>query len=143
MLTFGGNTRIWLATGVTDLRRGFGGLHALITHEFGRSPIGGDLFVFANRRRDLLKIFFFDTGGIWVCGKRLEKNTYRWPQSGERLITLTPAELHLLLSGIDLKQTRPRRWWRPPTAPTPDASAPMPAATTPRFAPSGDRAAGQ
>lgn len=143
MLTFGGSTRIWLATGITDLRRGFGGLHALITHEFGRSPLGGDLFVFANRRRDLLKIFFFDTGGIWVCGKRLERGTYRWPRPGERLITLTPAELQLLLSGLDLSQTRPRRWWRPAAAPTPTVLSPKPAAATRPPAPPDDRGDGQ
>lgn len=131
MLTFGGNTRIWLATGVTDLRRGFGGLHALITHEFGRPALTGDLYVFANRRRDLLKIFFFDTGGIWVCAKRLEQNSYRWPVPGERLITLTPAELHLLLSGIDLQQTRARPWWRPPAPPAPAVPATTPAAAIP------------
>lgn len=143
MLTFGGNTRIWLATGVTDLRRGFGGLHALITHEFGRPALTGDLYVFANRRRDLLKIFFFDTGGIWVCAKRLEQNSYRWPAPGERLITLTPAELHLLLSGIDLQQTRARPWWRPPAPATSAALATRPGAATPPPAPPGVRAAEQ
>jgi transposase len=127
MFTCGGQTRIWLATGVTDLRRGFNGLHALIAHEFGQPPLNGDLYVFANRRRDLLKIFFFDAGGIWVCGKRLEAGSYRWPRPGERLVTLRPAELQLLLSGIDLQQTQPRRWWQPPAlAPTPAGAAPPP-----------------
>jgi transposase len=129
MFTFGGPTRIWLATGVTDLRRGFGGLHALIAQEFGQSPLNGDLFVFANRRRDLLKIFFYDTGGLWVCGKRLERGTYRWPQPGQKIITLTAAELQLLVSGIDLRQTRARPWWRPA------ASAPTSGAASPRSAP--------
>ncbi len=107
MFTVGGRTRIWLATGATDLRRGFNGLHALIAHEFGQSPLNGDLYLFTNRRRDLLKIFFFDASGIWVCAKRLETGSYRWPRPGERLVTLQPAELHLLLSGIDLRQTQP------------------------------------
>ncbi len=135
MFTVGGRTRIWLATGATDLRRGFNGLHALIAHEFGQSPLNGDLYLFTNRRRDLLKIFFFDTGGIWVCAKRLETGSYRWPRPGERLMTLQPAELHLLLSGIDLKQTQPRRWWQPPAAP-----APTPAGAVPPPSPPGDPA---
>ena len=130
MLALTGNTRVWLATGHTDLRRGYSGLHALITHELGRPALDGDLYIFANRRRDLLKIFFFDSGGIWICAKRLERGTYRWPRPGERLITLTAAELQLLLNGIDLRHTRPRRWWRPPPpAPpaTPPAATPPPA----------------
>jgi transposase len=114
MLTIGGNTRVWLATGVTDLRRGFCGLQAIITHELGCPALNGDLYIFANRQRDLLKMFFFDTGGIWICAKRLERGTYRWPQPGERLISLSPAELQLLVSGIDLSQARRRSWWQPP-----------------------------
>ena len=128
MFTLGGSTRVWLATGITDLRRGFTGLQAIVAHEFDRPPLNGDLYIFANRRRDLLKIFFFDTGGIWVCAKRLERGTYRWPQPGERLITLTAAELQLLVSGIDLSQARRRPWWNPPARTEPAA---RPAATVP------------
>ncbi len=146
MLTLGGATRIWLATGVTDLRRGFNGLHALIAHQFGRPPLNGDLYIFANRRRDLLKVFFFDAGGIWVCAKRLERGTYRWPAPGQALITLSAAELQLLLSGIDLRQTRRRAWWQPTpvTTPTPEATAaPTPAATVAQCAPPDATAAGR
>lgn len=138
MFSFGSQTRIWLATGATDLRRGFNGLLALIASEFGRDPLSGELYVFTNRRRDLLKIFFCDTGGLWVCAKRLEAGRYRWPQPGERLVTLSPAELQLLLSGIDLRQTQLRRWWRPP-----GVAAPNSAATIPRSAPPAALAAGR
>lgn len=96
------------------MRRGFVGLQAMIAHELGRPPLNGDLYIFANRRRDLLKIFFFDAGGIWICAKRLERGTYRWPAPGERLVTLTATELQLLVSGIDLNQARRRPWWQPP-----------------------------
>jgi len=126
MFTLAGTAHIWLATGVTDMRRGFNGLHALIAHQLGRPPLNGDLYIFANRRRDLLKVFFFDSGGIWICAKRLERGTYRWPQPGEVLVTLRAAELQLLLSGIDLRQTRARGWWQPGAAPLPDAFAPTP-----------------
>lgn len=137
MLTIGGNTRVWLATGMTDMRRGFVGLQAIIAHEFGRPPLNGDLYIFANRRRDLLKIFFFDSGGTWICAKRLERGTYRWPRPGERLITLTAAELQLLVSGIDLTQARRRPWWQPPAA-----AAASVAAAVPPPAMQDDRAAG-
>lgn len=138
MITLAGRARIWLATGATDLRRGFNGLHALIAGQFGEPPLNGDLYVFSNRRRDLLKIFFFDSGGIWICAKRLETGTYRWPEPGERLVLLTAAELQLLLSGIDLRQTRRRAWWTasPPGGPASSGGA----ATAPPARP-GDRAA--
>lgn len=113
MLTIGGGrTKVFLATGVTDLRRGFG-LQAFIEHGLGRPPLGGDIYVFANRRRDMIKAFFFDSGGIWICAKRLLSGTYRWPQQGQATIELTVAELQLLLSGLDLTKTRSRRWWKP------------------------------
>jgi len=132
MFTLGGNARVFLATGITDLRRGFNGLHALIAYEVGLPPLNGDLYVFANRRRDQLKIFFFDTGGLWICTKRLETGTYRWPEPGDQLITLTPAELQLLVSGLDLAQTRPRAWWRSPsTAAAARPATPAGAAPTP------------
>jgi transposase len=127
---------VWLATGHTDLRRGFNGLHALIVHQFGQAALTGDIFVFTNRRRDLLKVFFFETGGIWICAKRLEQGTFRWPKPQEHLVTLTTAELQLLLSGIDLRQTRRRRWWQPA------ASAPTPTGTVPRCAGPDDPTAG-
>ena len=117
MFTLGASTRIWLATGTTDLRRGFNGLHALIVHQFGRDALAGDLFVFTNRRHDLLKVFYFDAGGIWVCAKRLEQGTFRWPPAGQPLVSLSAAELQLLLSGIDLSWTRTRRWWSPAATP--------------------------
>lgn len=138
MFSFGSQTRIWLATGPTDLRRGFNGLLAVIAHGFGRDPLSGELFVFTNRRRDLLKIFFCDTGGLWVCAKRLEAGRYRWPRPGERLVTVSPAELQLLLSGIDLRQTQPRSWWRPPGAAAPTAVAATPSAA-PRESPATGR----
>lgn len=138
MFTFGGNARVFLATGSTDLRGGFNRLHALIAHEFGGQPLNGDLYVFANRRRDLLKIFFYDAGGLWLCTKRLERGTYRWPAPGARLVTLTPTQLQLLVSGLDLTATRLRAWWTPPPAP---GAAATPAATTPPPAPPGAPAA--
>jgi transposase len=112
----GGRVRIFLATGVTDLRRGFG-LQAVIEHGLGRPPLNGDIYVFANRRRDMIKAFFFDAGGTWVCAKRLMAGTYHWPQQGQTSVELTAAELQLLLSGLDLAKIRSRRWWQPAVLP--------------------------
>ena len=122
------HTRVWLATGATDLRRGFNGLHALITHQFNQPALGGELFVFTNRRRDLIKIFFWQDGGIWVCAKRLERGTFRWPLPGQPMVAMTGAELALLLNGIDLRQTRRRQWWRPGEPASSGAAATRPPA---------------
>ena len=131
----GGRTRVFLATGVTDLRRGFG-LQAHIEHGLGRPPLNGDIYVFANRRRDMLKAFFFDSGGIWVCAKRLMAGTYRWAEPGQAPVELTAAELQLLLSGLDLTKTRSRKWWKPGPAPSVSTST----ATTPQCPLPDDRA---
>jgi transposase len=112
MFTLGGGTKIYLATGVTDLRRSFS-LYTIVQHRLGfAQPLNGDIFGFINRRRNLVKLFWFSEGGVCVFSKRLPESTFRWPQAGEQTVTITPAQLQLLLSGIDLKQTRARKWWR-------------------------------
>lgn len=113
MLSVGGSTRVFIATGPTDMRLGFNGLHALIEGRFRRPPLSGDYYVFANRHRNRIKIFFYDSGGLCIFTKRLEASSFRWPDGGETVVTVTHAELQLLLSGIDLSQTKRRRWWQP------------------------------
>lgn len=113
MIGLGTGRPIYLATGVTDLRRGINSLYALILDQFAQEPLSGALFVFCNRRADTVKIFCYDAGGIWLLAKRLEQGTFRWPRAGERMVQLTPTDLQLLLSGIDPARTRPRRWWQP------------------------------
>jgi len=105
-------TGVRLATGVTDLRKGFNGLYALIKYSLNRDPMtGSEAFVFCNRRRDTVKIFFADRDGMWVCAKRLASGRYRWPVVGDAVVTMTPTELAMLLSGIDLRGARRRRKW--------------------------------
>lgn len=113
MLTIGAVARIYLATGVTDLRKGHNTLYAHIQAQWaGRDPLNGDLFVFCNRRQDALKIFFWNEGTMWVCAGRLERGTYRWPAVGSGPVTMTATELQLLLSGIDLAGSRRRVRWQ-------------------------------
>ena len=104
---------IFLAAGVTDLRRGVSGLYALFLAQLAQEPLSGAVFAFCNRRRDSVKLFCYDSGGVWICAKRLEQGTFRWPASGARTVQLTAVDLHLLLSGIDPARTRLRRWWEP------------------------------
>jgi transposase len=113
MIGLGSGRPIFLATGVTDLRRGVTSLYAIILDQLAHEPLSGAIFAFCNRRRDTVKLFCYDAGGVWLCAKRLEAGTFRWPAVGERTVQLTATDLQLLLSGIDPSRTRLRRWWQP------------------------------
>lgn len=114
MLALSPATRIFLAVGITDMRKSFNGLCDLARHRLEDDPTSGHLFVFCNRRRNRLKILYWDGSGLWVCTKRLEKGRFSWPQRAEEgpKATLRSEELMLLLGGIDLDRTRRRQWWR-------------------------------
>jgi transposase len=105
-------TRILLAAGATDMRKSFDTLAALVRNDLGDDPVSSHLFVFCNKRRDRIKVLYFDGSGMWVCAKRLEKGTFSWPESRARSIELTREELVALLGGLDLHATKRRRWYR-------------------------------
>ena len=96
------------------MRLSFNGLSGLVRTRLQGNPLSGDLFAFCNRLKNRLKILYFDTSGMWVFAKRLERGTFSWPEvSAERSrIELSYAELLLLLNGIDAKETSYRRWKR-------------------------------
>ena len=114
MFGFGPATRIYLASGATDMRKGFEGLYGLVRDRLLCEPLSGHVFVFANAQRNRLKLLFWDGSGLWVCAKRLEKGRFRWPEpaAGETKVVLSHAELTMLVGGIDLAATRRRRWYR-------------------------------
>jgi transposase len=113
VLGWGAATRVYLAAGVTDLRQGFEGLYGLVRDRLELEPRSGHVFGFCNRERNRLKLLYWDGSGLWVCAKRLEKGRFRWPASeASDRIALSQAELALLLDGIDLVQTKARRWYR-------------------------------
>jgi transposase len=114
MFGVGPATRIYLAAGATDMRKGFEGLYGLVRDRLLCEPLSGHIFAFANAGRNRLKLIFWDGTGLWVCSKRLEKGRFRWPEAegDETKVKLSHEELVLLLGGIDLKQTRQRRWHR-------------------------------
>jgi len=111
---FGPATRIYLAAGTTDMRKGFEGLYGLVRDRLQCEPLSGHVFLFSNARRNRLKLLFFDGSGLWVCGKRLEKGRFRWPEpaEGQTKITLSHAELAMLLGGMDMREARRRPWYR-------------------------------
>jgi transposase len=105
---------VWLAAGVTDMRKGFNGLAALAQDVLKQDPFSGHLFVFRGRRGDLLKVIWFDGQGACLFSKRLEKGRFVWPSATTGKVTLTPAQLSMLLEGIDWRT--PERTWHPLTA---------------------------
>jgi len=111
VLTLSPSVRIYLAPGVTDMRKSFDTLAALVRHSIGEDPLSGSLFVFCNRRRDRLKILYWDRSGYVLFAKRLEKGTFCWPAAKAKAkVALTSAELSMLIGGIDLGASRKRRW---------------------------------
>lgn len=111
MLTLSPTVRIYLASGITDMRKSFDGLAGLARDVIGEDPLSGHLFVFCNRRRDRLKLIYWDRSGFCLFAKRLEKGTFAWPESkGLARIEMTAEQLVMLIGGIDLGATRRRRW---------------------------------
>jgi transposase len=106
---FGAATRIYLAVGVTDMRKGFEGLYGLVRDRLQCSPLSGHVFLFCNAARNRLKLLVWDGSGLWVCAKKLSRGRFRWPEprAGEAKVVLSPEELAMLLGGMDLRQARP------------------------------------
>ena len=113
MIPVPANTKVWLAAGVTDMRKGFNGLSALAEKVLSQDPYCGHLFVFRGRRGDLIKVIWWDGQGACLFSKRLEKGRFVWPAAKDGKIALTPAQLAMLLEGIDWRM--PKRTWRPLT----------------------------
>jgi len=101
MISVPAGTQIWIAAGVTDLRRGFTGLSAAVQTTLEQNPFGGHVFVFRGRRGDILKVLWFDGQGLMLLAKRLERGRFVWPQADSGGVVLTPAQLSMLLEGID------------------------------------------
>lgn len=111
MIHLPASVRVYLCLTACDMRRSFDGLHALVTQIMELDPFAGHLFVFGNRRRDRVKILYWDRDGFAVWAKRLEEGTYALPfeENGERRREITAQELGALLSGIDLSQAKRRK----------------------------------
>ena len=101
MIALPSGTRIWLAAGATDMRKGFDGLAALVQGTLEQNPFCGHLFVFRGRRGDMVKMLWFDGDGLCLLAKRLERGRFIWPQAAAGGIVLSPAQLSMLLEGID------------------------------------------
>jgi transposase len=114
MLGIGAATRVYVAIGATDMRKGFEGLFGIVRDRLLIDPLSGHLFVFCNARKNRLKILFWDGSGIWICTKRLERGCFSWPSQGDEngRLRLSQEQLTLLIGGIELAKTRPKEWYR-------------------------------
>jgi transposase len=99
-------TRIFLATEPADMRKGFDGLSQLVRDRIAQDPLSGHLYVFRNRRRDRIKVLYWDRDGFALWYKRLEKGTFRFPEAKDGRVEVTPAEMAAVLEGIDLRHAR-------------------------------------
>ena len=112
MIHLPASVRVYLCLMACDMRKSFDGLHRLVREHLELDALGGHLFVFASRRRDRLKILYWDRDGFAVGSKRLEEGTYAVPLAEspeERRREITMQELGAILSGIDLNQAQRRK----------------------------------
>lgn len=114
MIGLPSNTRVWIVAGHTDMRKGFDGLTAVAQTALVANPFCGHVFVFRGRRGDILKVLWFDGQGLMLLAKRLERGRFVWPQATTGSVSLTPAQLSMLLEGIDWRM--PVRTYQPELA---------------------------
>ena len=111
MIPVPAHTKVWLAAGVTDMRKGFNGLSALAETVLREDPFSGHLFVFRGRQGDLIKVIWFDGQGSCLFTKRLERGRFIWTSPATGKVSVSSAQLAMLLEGIDWRA--PLRTWRP------------------------------
>lgn len=114
MIGLPAGTRVWLAAGMTDMRKGFDGLAGLAQTVLTQDLFSGHVFVFRGRRGDIVKLLWWDGQGLCLFAKRLEKGRFVCPNADSGAVSLTPAQLSMLLEGIDWRM--PTRTWQPQRA---------------------------
>ena len=114
MIVLPSGARVWLACGYTDMRKGMDGLAMLAQQVLQENPFSGALFAFRGKRGGLVKLLWFDGQGLCLFSKRLDKGHFHWPVTDTGRVSLTPAQLSMLLEGIDWRM--PARVRRPELA---------------------------
>ncbi len=95
------DTQVYLAVGVTDMRKQINGLSIMVEQALSLNPFTGDLFVFCNRRRNMIKVLYWDKNGFCLWHKRLEKDRFKWPRTEKEVLQIGTQELSWLLDGLD------------------------------------------
>jgi len=98
------NTRIYIKPGRTDMRKSINGLSVIVQENFKKDPLSGNLFVFCNRKKDIIKILYWDRNGFCIWQKRLEKDRFPWPVSKEEVSELNTQQFGWLLNGVDFRK---------------------------------------
>ena len=111
MIPVASGVRVWIATGHTDMRRGFNGLALCAQEHLKKDALAGEIFVFRGKRGDLIKIIWHDGHGMCLFSKRLERGKFIWPVTVGEAVAITQAQLGYLLEGIDWRA--PQQTWRP------------------------------
>lgn len=111
MMSLPVGSRIWIVAGITDMRNGFNGLASQVKNTLRDNPFSGQAFIFRGRRGDMIKVLWADADGLCLLTKRLERGRFVWPAAKNGKIHLTPAQLAMLLEGINWKH--PQRIERP------------------------------
>jgi transposase len=105
MISLAPGTKVFLACSPIDLRAGFNGLAAKVQQMIGQDPFGGSLYVFRGKRGDYFKAIYWDGSGLWLLAKRLEKGRFVWPPIVDGAMTLTPAQMAVLVEAMDWRRT--------------------------------------
>jgi transposase len=105
VIQFAPTTRVYLACRPVDLRKGLDGLAAQVANVLQADPFSGHLFIFRGKRGDYLKLVYWDGSGLCLFAKRLEKGRFVWPPIVDGRMQLTPAQMALLIEGIDWRRT--------------------------------------
>jgi transposase len=123
MLNFSGNRRIFLARSPIDMRKGAGSLASIVEYGLSMDPYAGDIFLFVGRAKNRVKLLVWENSGFWICAKRLERGNFAIPPNAMApdrpgTLPLSPAEIHLLLEGINVHHaTYHAHYHRPPLPP--------------------------
>ncbi len=98
------NLKVYIALGITDMRKSIDGLSILVSEKLKLDLFSGHLFVFCNRNQNMLKILYWDKNGFCLWHKRLEKNKFKWPRSKEEVMAVGTQELSWLINGLNIHQ---------------------------------------
>ncbi len=102
MILENSQAKVYLVAGYTDMRKAIGGLSVMVQAQMDMDPFSGHLFVFCNRKQDIVKILYWDVNGFCLWQKKLEKGSFKWPHSKEEVMCLERRQLVWLLDGLDL-----------------------------------------
>ena len=104
-----GSTKVFLAPGATDMRKAINGLSLLVADQLELDPLSGHMFCFCNRKKDIVKVLYWDRNGFCLWHKRLEKDRFRWPESEDEVLSLDIHQLRWLLDGLEWEQSQAHR----------------------------------